>query len=103
MVIPSEGGVWSPSATMCNARTEDPNLAKLLLDHTLSEEGQLAFAEVGARPVLYTLDKLTVPEDLKANWLPDAQYANVIQYPDATWPDPAIVAERWEGEVLAGG
>ncbi len=103
VVIPTEGGVWSPSATMCNAKTEDPNLAKLVLDHTLSEEGQLTFAEVGARPVLYTLGKLTVPEDLKASWLPDGQYANVIQYPGDTWPDPAIVAERWEGEVLAGG
>lgn len=102
VTIPSEGGVWSPSATMCNAKTQDPNLAKLTLDHTLSEEGQLAFASVGARPVLYTLGKLDVPADLKANWLPDAQYDAVVQYPDATWPDPALVAERWEGEVLAG-
>jgi putative spermidine/putrescine transport system substrate-binding protein len=103
VVIPAEGGVWSPSATMCNARTEDPDLAKLVLDHTLSSEGQLTFAEVGARPVLYTLGLLTVPEELKANWLPEEGYANVIQYPGEEWPDPAIVAERWENEVLAAG
>lgn len=100
VVIPEEGGVWSPSATMCNAKTEDPDLAKLVLDHTLSPEGQLTFAEVGARPVLYTLGKLEVPEELKANWLPEEQYENVIQYPGEEWPDPAIVAERWENEVL---
>jgi putative spermidine/putrescine transport system substrate-binding protein len=102
IVIPAEGGVFSPSATMCNARTEDPNLAKLVLDHTLSDEGQLAFAEVGARPVLYTLGKLDVPAELRATWLPEEQYAKVIQYPGDTWPDPAIVSERWENEVLAG-
>lgn len=100
VVIPGEGGVWSPSATMCNRNTEDPDLAKLVLDHTLSEEGQLTFAEVGARPVLYTLGKLEVPAELTTNWLPDEQYENVVQYPGDEWPDPAIVAERWENEVL---
>ena len=100
VVIPAEGGVWSPSATMCNARTEDPDLAKLVLEHTLSEQGQLTFAEVGARPVLFTLGKLDVPENLRANWLPEEQYEAVIQYPGEEWPDPAIVAERWENEVL---
>jgi putative spermidine/putrescine transport system substrate-binding protein len=102
VVIPAEGGVWSPSATMCNVKTEDPDLAKLVLEHTLSREGQLTFAEVGARPVLHTLGLLEVPAELRANWLPDEQYANVIQYPDDSWPDPAIVAERWETQVLAG-
>ncbi|MCI0678540.1 MAG: extracellular solute-binding protein [Actinobacteria bacterium] len=101
IVIPDEGGVFSPSATMCNAKTEDPDLAKLVLDHTLSEEGQLLFAEVGARPVLFTLGELDVPDDLRTAWLPDAEYEKVIQYPDDAWPDPAIVAERWENEVLA--
>ncbi len=102
VVIPAEGGVWSPSATMCNKRTVTPNLAKLTLDHTLSRDGQLTFAEVGARPVLYTLGKLEVPEELKKNWLPESQYAKVIQYPGESWPEPAIVAERWENEVLGG-
>lgn len=100
VVIPEEGGVWSPSATMCNVKTEDPDLAKLVLDHTLSDEGQLVFAEVGARPVLHTLGLLDVPEDLKTSWLPEEQYAKVIQYPGEEWPDPAVVAERWESEVL---
>ncbi|HLF42912.1 MAG TPA: extracellular solute-binding protein [Acidimicrobiia bacterium] len=100
IVIPDEGGVFSPSATMCNAKTDDPELAKLVLDHTLTEEGQLTFAEVGARPVLFTLGQLDVPAELRTTWLPDSEYENVIQYPDDTWPDPAIVAERWENEVL---
>ncbi|ABK74489.1 ABC transporter substrate-binding protein [Mycolicibacterium smegmatis] len=102
-VIPAEGGVWQPSATMCNKKTEDPDLAKLVLDHTLSKEGQLTFAKVGARPVLYTLGKLDVPAELKANWLPESQYVNVIQYPDDSWPDPSVVADRWENDVLTAG
>lgn len=102
VAIPTEGGVWSPSATMCNARTQDPNLARLVLDHTLSPAGQLTFAEAGARPVLYTLGKLDVPAEKRANWLPDAQYQNVIQYPGDSWPEPTTVAERWEAEVLGG-
>lgn len=103
IVIPEEGGVWSPSATMCNKNTDDPDLAKLVLDHTLSEAGQLTFAEVGARPVLAVLGKLEVPEELKANWLPEEQYANVIEYPGEEWPHPSLVAERWENEVLTAG
>ena len=103
IVIPAEGGVWQPSATMCNKKTEDPDLAKLVLDHTLSDEGQLVFAKVGARPVLYTLGKLDVPAELKTSWLPESQYANVIQYPDDSWPQPSIVADRWENDVLTAG
>ena len=103
ITIPEEGGVWSPSATMCNKNTEDPDLAKLVLDHTLSEEGQLVFARVGARPVLYTLGKLEVPEDLKKSWLPEDEYVNVVQYPGDEWPHPSIVVERWENEVLTEG
>ncbi|WP_396903758.1 ABC transporter substrate-binding protein [Mycolicibacterium phlei] len=100
IVIPAEGGVWQPSAIMCNKKTEDPDLAKLVLDHTLSKEGQLAFAQVGARPVLSTLGKLDVPAELKSKWLPEGQYANVIQYPGDSWPQPDVVAERWENDVL---
>ncbi len=102
ITIPDEGGVFSPSATMCNAKTEDPDFAKLVLDHTLSDEGQLAFAEVGARPVMETLGSLEVPEELKKSRLPESEYTKVIQYPGDSWPDPAIVAERWENEVLGG-
>ncbi|WP_260761326.1 ABC transporter substrate-binding protein [Mycobacterium sp. SMC-4] len=103
IVIPEEGGVWSPSATMCNKKTEDPDLAKLVLDHSLSDEGQLTFARVGARPVRYTLGELEVPAELKTSWLPESQYTNVIQYPDDAWPHPSVVAERWENDVLTAG
>jgi putative spermidine/putrescine transport system substrate-binding protein len=58
---------------------------------------------VGARPVLYTLGKLEVPEDLKKSWLPEDEYVNVVQYPGDEWPHPSIVVERWENEVLTEG
>lgn len=101
-VIPEEGGVWSPSAIMCNALTQDPDLAKLSLDHALSDEGQLTFAETGSRPIRYVLGDLEVPEDVKATWMPEEQYANVVEFPVEQWPDPVEVGLRWEQEVIAG-
>lgn len=103
VTIPSEGGVWSPSAIMCNKRTKDPDLAKVTLDHALSDEGQLVFASAGARPIRYVLDDLEVPADIKATWLPEAQYENVVEFPVDQWPDPVVVGERWEREVVGGG
>ncbi len=102
VTVPAEGGIYAPSATMCNANTDKPDLAKLVLDHSLSDEGQLAFAEYGARPVRYVLGDLDVPDAAKAGWLPDSQYAKVISLDESQgWPDPADIAERWENEVLA--
>lgn len=103
VTIPSEGGVWSPSAIMCNKRTKDPDLAKLTLDHALSDEGQLVFASAGARPIRYVLDDLEVPADVRANWLPESQYEKVVEFPVDEWPDPVVVGERWEREVVGGG
>jgi putative spermidine/putrescine transport system substrate-binding protein len=101
VTIPDDGGVYAPSATMCNVATDSPELAKAILDFTLSDEGQLIFAENGARPIRYVLGDLEVPENLKASWLPDSEYEKVVSYPDNEWPEPGIVAERWENEVLA--
>ncbi len=101
VTIPDDGGVYAPSATMCNKVTDSPELAKAILDYTLSDEGQLVFAEYGARPIRYVLGDLEVPAALKANWLADAEYAKVISYPDNEWPNPPDVADRWESEVLA--
>jgi putative spermidine/putrescine transport system substrate-binding protein len=98
--VPDDGAVWTPSAIMCNKNTVDPDLAKLTLDFTLSDRGQLVFAEVGARPIRWVLGDLEVPAELQANWLPASEYANVIEWPEDQWPDPAMIAERWESEVL---
>ena len=102
LVIPAEGGVWSPSAVMCNKLTDDPDLAKLTLDHVLSDEGQLEFARAGARPIRFVLDDLEIPEDIKAGWLPEEQYAKVVDFPVEQWPDPTEVGLRWESEVVGG-
>lgn len=103
LVIPAEGGVWSPSAIMCNKLTEDPDLAKLTLDHALSDEGQLEFAEAGARPIRFVLGDLEVPDEVQATWLPEEQYAKVQEFPVEQWPDPTEVGLRWESEVVGGG
>jgi putative spermidine/putrescine transport system substrate-binding protein len=100
VAIPEDGGVFAPSALMCNVNTDKPDLARLAMNYALSDEAQLSFAEFGARPVRFVTGDLDVPQDLRTNWLPDAQYAKVIEFPDNVWPDPADVAERWESEVL---
>jgi putative spermidine/putrescine transport system substrate-binding protein len=101
VIVPSDGGVWAPSATMCNKNSTKTDLAKLVLDHTLSDQGQLVFAEYGARPVRYVLGDLKVPDVLKKKWLPDSAYAKVVAIPGNSWPNPATIAERWEKEVLS--
>jgi putative spermidine/putrescine transport system substrate-binding protein len=100
VTVPDDGGIWSPSATMCNVNTDSPELARTIMDFTLSDAGQLAFAEYGARPIRFVTGDLEVPADIQANWLPESEYENVVDYPGDTFPDPAEIAERWESEVL---
>lgn len=99
VVIPSEGGVWAPSALVCNKNTTAPDLAKLTEDYAMSDEGQKLFAQIGAHPVRYMLGTLNLTPDDRKNWLPDTDYTNVKEYPGDKWPDAADLAKRWQDEV----
>jgi putative spermidine/putrescine transport system substrate-binding protein len=97
--IPTDGGVWAPSALVCNKNTTAPDLAKLAMDYALSDEGQKLFAQVGAHPIRAVTGDLQLSDADKANWLPEAQYAAVKEFPGDTWPDAGELAQRWKDEV----
>jgi putative spermidine/putrescine transport system substrate-binding protein len=97
--IPADGGVWAPSALICNANTTAPDLAKLAMDYALTDEGQKLFAQIGAHPIRYVLGDLQLSDADKAGWLPESQYAAVKQFPNDEWPSAADLASRWKDEV----
>ena len=100
VVIPAEGSIYAPSALMLNKyNTGKMNVAKLMLNFVLSDEGQAAFAKFGARPIRWVLNDLKLPDDAKANWLPDSDYAKVHSLPDWSKVDLQKVAGTWRDEV----
>lgn len=102
VVIPGVS-VYAPSALMLNTyNTGKMNVAKILLDFVLSDDGQAAFAKFGARPIRWVLGDLDLPDDAKANWLPDADYAKVRQLPDWSKVDLQAIAGTWREEVAGG-
>ncbi len=101
VVVPA-GSIYAPGAIMVNKyNTAQMDLAKLYMDWVLSDEGQLLFAKFGARPVRYVLGNMKLPDDAKANWLPDSQYTDIKTVKDWSKVDPATIAEVWKTKVLA--
>ena len=102
VVIPGVS-IYAPSALMLNTyNTGKMNVAKLMLDFVLSDEAQAAFAKFGARPIRWVLGDLKLPDDAKANWLPDSDYAQVKVLPDWSKVDLQKVAGTWRDEVAGG-
>ena len=100
VVIPADGSIYAPSALMLNKyNTAKMNVAKLMLDFVLSDEGQAAFAKFGARPIRWVLGDLKLPDDARANWLPDAAYAKVHSIPDWSKVDLQKVVATYRDEV----
>lgn len=103
VVIPADGSIYAPSALMINRyNLAKMNIAKLMLDFVLSDEGQAAFAKFGARPIRWVLGDLKLPKEATANWLPDADYAKVHSLPDWSKVDLQGIAETWRDHVSAG-
>jgi putative spermidine/putrescine transport system substrate-binding protein len=99
-VIPSDGSIYAPSALMLNGyNTAKADLMKMFAEWVLSDEGQQIFAEFGARPIRYVLGDLQLPDEAKAKWLPDEQYANV-QVVDLTAKAIDEIKDIWEADVL---
>jgi len=103
VVIPGVS-IYAPSAMMINKYNEDKmDVAKMMLDYVLSDEAQIIFAEFGARPIRSVLNLgLELPDEAKAKWLPDSDYAQVVVVEDFAKIDATRIAEVWDDEVLGG-
>jgi putative spermidine/putrescine transport system substrate-binding protein len=75
VVIPSDGSVVSGYTTIINKYAKHPNAAKLAREYIFSDAGQINLARGYARPIRAA--HLTLPRDVTAKLLPDAQYAHV--------------------------
>jgi putative spermidine/putrescine transport system substrate-binding protein len=99
-VIPADGSIYAPSALMLNGyNTAKMDLAKAFSEWVLTDEGQEIFAKFGARPIRYVLGDLTLPDEAKALWLPDDQYA-AVEAVDLTSTSIDAIKDIWVGDVL---
>lgn len=100
VVIPSDGSVISGYTTIINKFAKNPNAAKLAREFIFSDKGQLNLAEGYARPI--RAQYLTLPDDVKAKLLPEAQYKNVQPIKDAEgWEKSSRnLPKMWQQQVL---
>ena len=102
VVIPGVS-IYAPSALMANKyNCTSVDSAKAFLDFVLGDEAAAAFARFGARPIRYVLGKQELPEEAKANWLPEEQYKDVVVIENFTGISAESIASIWDDEVLGG-
>jgi putative spermidine/putrescine transport system substrate-binding protein len=95
--------IYAPSAAMVNRwNVAKKDAEQAYLEYLLSDEAQTAFAKFGARPILYVLGKMDLPDEAKTGWLPEDQYKDVKVVEDFTGIDANKIAQIWEDEVLGG-
>lgn len=96
--VPTDGSTYGPYATVLNKYSRRPNAAKLWMETVLSDEGQIAFARSGARPIR----NVKLPEEVEKGLLPQAQYK--VAKPITNWLNMEAVAkdmgEKWALEVV---
>lgn len=100
IVFPKEGSIYAPGALLLNKWAPHPNLAMLFADFVTSDEGQIEFAKGGARPIRAVDGGLELPDEVKANMLPDSFYGNVGKPTEWSKVAPEAIAEKWETVVL---
>ncbi|AHF74872.1 extracellular solute-binding protein family 1 [Candidatus Sodalis pierantonius str. SOPE] len=100
VLIPSDGSVFSGYSTIINKYAKHPNAAKFAREHIFSDAGQINLARGYARPI--RVERLTLPEDVKAKLLPDEQYKNAHPIADAAaWEKNAKALPRlWQENVM---
>ncbi len=79
IIVPDDGTLYTPSAIVINRWAPNPDLARKFADFVTSDEGQLLVAKGLARPIRYLAGNLAVPEEIKANWLPDSAYEGKVK------------------------
>ncbi|WP_303972542.1 ABC transporter substrate-binding protein [Faecalicoccus pleomorphus] len=98
--VPSDGAIQSGYCTIINKYTKRPYAAAVAREYILSDEGQINLAKGYARPIR---DDVELPEDVKANLLPDDQYTNARFIEDQEAWDKAVadLSSSWQEEVVA--
>ena len=100
----TDGSVFGQQALIFNKYdTAHADFGKMFMEWVLTDEAQVIFAKFGARPIRSVIgdSRITVPPELRTNWLPDEAYANV-QTVDFRKIDSANLGSIWENQVLAG-
>ncbi len=100
VLIPSDGSVMSGYTTLINKYAKHPNAAKLVREYIFSDAGQINLARGYARPI--RTQYLTLPEEVKAKLLPDAQYKSVHPITDADALDNSFeqLQRQWQEDVI---
>ena len=99
ITIPSDGSVVNGYCQIVNKYAAHPNAAALAIEYLCSTEAAIDRAKGYARP---TKTDVVLPEDVAANLLPDAMYANCTNVSDVEVLNAACaqIADLWEREVL---
>ncbi|MEX6504342.1 ABC transporter substrate-binding protein [Pseudomonas zhanjiangensis] len=100
VLIPSDGSVISGYSTIINKYAKNPNAAKLAREYILSDAGQINLAKGNARPI--RAEHLTLPAEVQAKLLPNAQYAKVRPIKDASaWEATSkALPQLWQEHVI---
>lgn len=98
VVIPSDGSVAGPYASIINSTAPHPEAARAWVDYIFSDEGQIDRARGYARPVR----KVDIPADIAAKLVPEEQYVSVRYIEDykAFEASSQVVKDKWGLEVL---
>ncbi|HLA32649.1 MAG TPA: ABC transporter substrate-binding protein [Pseudomonas sp.] len=100
VLIPSDGSVISGYTTIINKYAKNPNAAKLAREYILSDAGQINLAKGNARPI--RAEHLSLPAEVQAKLLPNAQYAKVQPIKDAkAWEATSkALPQQWQENVI---
>ncbi|WP_413721832.1 ABC transporter substrate-binding protein [Sodalis sp. RH23] len=100
VLIPSDGSITSGYTTIINKYAKHPNAAKFAREYIFSDAGQINLARGYARPI--RVEKLTLPDDVKAKLLPIEQYKNAHPIADpVAWEKSAKELPRlWQENVM---
>ena len=104
LIVPTDGSVYSTSTLLMNKYdVAHADFGKMFMEWVLTDEAQVIFAKFGARPIRSVIgdNRVTVPAELRTNWLPDEDYANVRTV-DFRKIDSDEIGDIWENQVLAG-
>lgn len=100
VLIPSDGSVISGYTTIINKYAKHPNAAKLAREYIFSDAGQINLAKGNARPI--RAESLTLPDDVKAQLLPNERYAKAQPIKDAkAWEETSKrLPRQWQEAVI---